>query len=145
MHEARQTPHGARPNREGVAPHGACAPARRAKPSGRSLEPCSNAWPRGMTVTAATPYRIRLISPMSLAGPHVRKNVRTFQFHGTTIMSFGSSLTGRAACEIFVKAPVFGSMLYVARTKFVLVTRVTYANFPDPSIVMVFDLSIVPP
>src|SRR5436305_4343737 len=64
MHEARQTPHGARPNREGVAPQGACASARRAKPSGRSLEPCSNAWPRGMTVTAATPYKIRLTGLM---------------------------------------------------------------------------------
>src|SRR5436853_2388885 len=79
MHEARQTPHGARPNREGVAPQGACVPARRAKPPGRSLEPCSNEWPRGMTVAAATPYRIRLTDLISLAGPRVRKNARAFQ------------------------------------------------------------------
>src|SRR5271169_2614967 len=55
MRRAGQTPHGARPNREEV--HGqafrlrpdACrlgAP----QPPGRSLEPRSNAWPRGMTV-----------------------------------------------------------------------------------------------
>src|SRR5205809_7726648 len=79
MREARQTPHGARPNREGVAPQGACVPARRAKPSGRSLEPCSNEWPRGMTVTAATPYRIRLTDLISLAGPCIRENARAFQ------------------------------------------------------------------
>src|SRR6202795_2998367 len=50
MRRAGQTPHGARPNREGVQFRlGACrlgAP----QPPGRSLEPRSNAWPRGMTV-----------------------------------------------------------------------------------------------
>ncbi len=54
MPRAWQTPHGARPNREGVR-FGAQAsagrvPARCAKPSGRSLEPRSNARPRGMAV-----------------------------------------------------------------------------------------------
>src|SRR5882724_4112260 len=51
MRRARQTPHGARPNREGAEASalGACrlgAP----QPPGRSLEPRSNARPRGMTV-----------------------------------------------------------------------------------------------
>jgi hypothetical protein len=35
--------------------------------SGRSLEPFSNDRPRGMTVTAAMPYRIRLTGSTSLA------------------------------------------------------------------------------
>src|ERR1700733_1448542 len=74
MTRAWQTPHGARPNREEVplslgavskaelvahrsylialssratAEH---VPARCVKPSGRSLEPVSNVWPRGMIV-----------------------------------------------------------------------------------------------
>jgi hypothetical protein len=62
MERARQTPHGARPNREGVPPlllalplaetgnKGGRVLARCAKPSGRSLEPRSNARPRGMAV-----------------------------------------------------------------------------------------------
>src|SRR5579864_6082031 len=54
MRDAWQTPHGARPNREGVG-DGASrfqrVPARCAKPSGRSLEPFSNGRPRGMTVS----------------------------------------------------------------------------------------------
>src|SRR5579859_372705 len=76
MRGAGQTPHGARPNREGVAPKALCVPARCAKPSGRSLELFSDEWPRGMTVTAATPYRIRLIDLISLAGLPIRKNVK---------------------------------------------------------------------
>src|SRR5438105_3831944 len=51
MRRARQTPHGARPNREGVRnasfEH---VLARRVQPPGRSLEPRSNARPRGMAV-----------------------------------------------------------------------------------------------
>jgi len=64
MPRAWQTPHGARPNREGIPPIRARAPfvrmlfpewagrvpARRAQPPGRSLELRSNAQPRGMTV-----------------------------------------------------------------------------------------------
>src|SRR5579872_5363363 len=63
MGRAGQTPHGARPNRKEPRPfwrerccNGALArmggdvPARCVKPSGRSLEPRSNARPRGMTV-----------------------------------------------------------------------------------------------
>jgi hypothetical protein len=50
MQRAGQTPHGARPNREGfqrkLKAHRLGAP----QPPGRSLEPRSNAWPRGMTV-----------------------------------------------------------------------------------------------
>src|SRR4030081_99975 len=55
MRRAGQTPHGAKPNREGFSGQtfgdagNACrlgAP----QPPGRSLEPRSNAWPRGMTV-----------------------------------------------------------------------------------------------
>ena len=51
MPRAGQTPHGARPNREEVRDFG-CGhvPARCVKPSGRSLEPRSNARPRGMAV-----------------------------------------------------------------------------------------------
>jgi hypothetical protein len=51
MQRAGQTPHGARPNREGARNFGfAHAPARRVKPPGRSLEPGSDAGPRGMAV-----------------------------------------------------------------------------------------------
>jgi hypothetical protein len=51
MQRARQTPHGARPNREEVRGLGrGHVPARCVKPSGRSLEPRSDARPRGMTV-----------------------------------------------------------------------------------------------
>src|SRR5689334_1043375 len=91
MDGAGQTPHGARPNREGMewqhfmracsVRHGersfgsseslrisaAGLNARRTPQlSGRSLEPASNDRPRGMTVTAETPYRIRLIGSISL-------------------------------------------------------------------------------
>src|SRR5271165_2889012 len=51
MQRAGQTTHGARPNREEVRSFGLeHVPARCVKPSGRSLEPRSNAWPRGMAV-----------------------------------------------------------------------------------------------
>src|ERR1700758_2982512 len=53
MGRAGQTPHGARPNREGAAPSGVRALTRHAKPPGRSLEPCSDARPRVMTVLLA--------------------------------------------------------------------------------------------
>ena len=54
MRDAWQTPHGARPNREGMddgASRFPCVPARCAKLPGRSLEPISNDRPRGMTVS----------------------------------------------------------------------------------------------
>jgi hypothetical protein len=82
MSEAWQTPHGARPNREGVedgASRFPCVPARRAKLPGRSLEPFSNDRPRGMTVTAAMPYRIRLIGPTSLVAPTIGNDCGGFQ------------------------------------------------------------------
>src|SRR5277367_6781384 len=51
MPRAWQTPHGARPNREEVWDFGSRhVPARCVKPPGRSLEPRSNAGPRGMIV-----------------------------------------------------------------------------------------------
>ena len=51
MPRAGQTPHGARPNREEVRGFGrGHVPARCVKPSGRSLEPRSDARPRGMAV-----------------------------------------------------------------------------------------------
>jgi hypothetical protein len=65
MLRAGQTPHGARPNREEVPASAGRVPARRAslpparvfglrwcalKPPGRSLEPRSDVWPRGMAV-----------------------------------------------------------------------------------------------
>jgi hypothetical protein len=51
MARAGQTPHGARPNREEGRGFGrGHVPARCVKPSGRSLEPRSNARPRGMAV-----------------------------------------------------------------------------------------------
>ena len=51
MQRAGQTTHGARPNREEAWDFGfGHVPARCVKPSGRSLEPRSNAWPRGMAV-----------------------------------------------------------------------------------------------
>ena len=46
---------------------GSARAARRAKLPGRSLEPLSNERPRGMIITAATPYRIRLTGLASLA------------------------------------------------------------------------------
>ena len=55
MQRAGQTPHGARPNREGPGFGVKASPGRTCRlgasqPPGRSLEPRSNAWPRGMTV-----------------------------------------------------------------------------------------------
>jgi hypothetical protein len=51
MARAGQTPHGARPNREEVRGFDrGHVPARCVKPSGRSLEPRSDARPRGMAV-----------------------------------------------------------------------------------------------
>jgi hypothetical protein len=56
MSRAGQTPHGARPNRKGVRGFGSSesgrghVPARCVQPSGRSLEPRSDARPRGMAV-----------------------------------------------------------------------------------------------
>src|ERR1700684_986277 len=66
MPRAGQTPHGARPNREEVHGFGReHVPARCVKPSGRSLEPRSNARPRGMAVQPrlAGADRIRLTGP----------------------------------------------------------------------------------
>src|SRR5258708_38342913 len=88
MRGAWQTPHGARPNREGMAAT-PCVPARRAQPPGRSLEPLSNGRPRGMIVAAATPYKIRLTGPASLVALSFQKNERAFQFcEGTEPCSF---------------------------------------------------------
>jgi hypothetical protein len=87
MGEAWQTPHGARPNREGIedgASHFQRVPARRAKLPGRSLEPFSNGRPRGMTVTAAMPYRIRLTGPISLVAPTIGNDCGGFQNLGST-------------------------------------------------------------
>jgi hypothetical protein len=50
MRRAGQTPHGARPNREGVQRKLDACRLGAPQPPGRSLEPRSNAWPRGMTV-----------------------------------------------------------------------------------------------
>src|SRR5712691_3342721 len=54
MQRAGQTTHGARPNRKGaeliLTNQFLHVPARCVQPSGRSLEPRSDAWPRGMTV-----------------------------------------------------------------------------------------------
>src|SRR5712671_55247 len=91
MLEAGQTPHGARPNREGIedgASRSQCVSARRAKLPGRSLEPFSNGRPRGMTVTAAMPYRIRLTGPTSLVAPTIGNDCRGFQFCGDSAGSF---------------------------------------------------------
>jgi hypothetical protein len=85
MLEAGQTPHGARPNREGMedgASRFSCVPARRAKLPGRSLEPFSNDRPRGMTVTAAMPYRIRLTGSTSLVAPMIGNDCGGFQLCG---------------------------------------------------------------
>jgi hypothetical protein len=85
MHGAWQTPHGARPNREGMedgASRFPCVSARRAKLPGRSLESFSNDRPRGMTVTAAMPYRIRLIGSTSLVAPTIGNDCGGFQFYG---------------------------------------------------------------
>src|SRR5215469_6566167 len=77
MKRAGQTPHGARPNREEAQLRlGACRLGALAPP-GRSLEPRSNVWPRGMVVLrygvsrsrtsvhdrASRADRIRLIGP----------------------------------------------------------------------------------
>jgi hypothetical protein len=50
MRRAGQTPHGARPNREGPRVRPRTCRLGASQPPGRSLEPRSNAWPRGMTV-----------------------------------------------------------------------------------------------
>jgi hypothetical protein len=67
-----------------------CVPARCAKLPGRSLEPSSNGRPRGMTVTAATPYRIRLIDPASLVAPALGNERGGFQFGTHPEQSEGS-------------------------------------------------------
>ena len=75
MRRAGQTPHGARPNREGFP--GKLRFRRRAcrlgapQPPGRSLEPRSNAWPRGMTVLPETADRIRLTGPAATIYPSI--------------------------------------------------------------------------
>ena len=82
MSEAGQTPHGARPNREGIEDSASrlpCVPARRAKLPGRSLELFSNERPRGMTVTAAMPYRIRLTGLTSLVALIIGDDGEGFQ------------------------------------------------------------------
>ena len=48
--------------------------------SGRSLELVSNDRPRGMTVTAATPYRIRLIGLASLVAFRFERDLKAFNF-----------------------------------------------------------------
>jgi len=50
MRRAGQTPHGARPNREGIRRKLEACRLGAPQPPGRSLELRSNAWPRGMTV-----------------------------------------------------------------------------------------------
>src|SRR5205807_4206320 len=50
MQRAWQTPHGARPNRKGPGFAWETCRLGASQPSGRSLEPRSNARPRGMTV-----------------------------------------------------------------------------------------------
>ena len=50
MARAGQTPHGARPNREGARGNSGTCWLGASQPPGRSLEPGSNAGPRGMTV-----------------------------------------------------------------------------------------------
>jgi len=79
MQRAGQTPHGARPNREGAWLRlGACrlgAP----QPPGRSLEPRSNARPRGMTVLPETADRIRLTGPAAtILPPQVLRSAQDF-------------------------------------------------------------------
>src|SRR5208337_902105 len=54
MRRAGRTPHGARPNREEVRFRPDACRLGAPQPPGRSLEPRSNAWPRGMIVPQLT-------------------------------------------------------------------------------------------
>src|SRR5258708_7152604 len=110
MRGAGQTPHGARPNREGIlAEMPECVLARCAKLPGRSLEPSSDGGPRGMTVTAATSYKIRLTGPMSLVAPALGNERGGFQFSAVSAGSFdfaqdfGSGLHARLRLNLQVR------------------------------------------
>src|SRR5271157_1035353 len=105
MRRAGQTPHGARPNREGFPgkPSGFAGDACRLgapPPPGRSLEPRSNARPRGMTVLPETADRIRLTGPAATnyfyqefivaffaSGPDQPYNRSSARVHGTDRIS----------------------------------------------------------
>src|ERR1700693_309720 len=82
MRRAGQTPHGARPNREGFPEklrfrrdaYRLGAP----QPPGRSLEPRRNARPRGMTVLPETADRIRLTGrPATMFSARIPNRSRT--------------------------------------------------------------------
>jgi hypothetical protein len=107
MREAWQTPHGARPNREGVG-DGASrfqrVPARCAKLPGRSLEPFSNGRPRGMTVTAAMPYRIRLTGSDITCGPCDRKRLWGLSICNLySLRPFSESFPCVPSCPLWLK------------------------------------------
>ena len=91
MKRAGQTPHGARPNREEARLRlGACRLGALAPP-GRSLEPPSNVWPRGMVV-------LRYVIAPSRTSVHDRAS-RADRIR----------LTGPAALKIFVSNTSFTS------------------------------------
>jgi len=83
MRDAWQTPHGARPNREGVedgASHFQRVSARNAKLPGRSLEPISNDRPRGMTVSGGNAVQNSAYRFDITCGPRIRKDLGAFNF-----------------------------------------------------------------
>jgi hypothetical protein len=109
MTGAWQTPHGARPNREGTGWPGerkaragslepvarakqakavaellqkaSCVPARRAQLPGRSLEPASNGRPRGMTVNGGNAVQNSAYRSSITCGPCARKRMRGLSIH----------------------------------------------------------------
>src|SRR5579859_7832161 len=83
MRDAWQTPHGARPNREGVedgASRFQRVSARNAKLPGRSLEPISNDRPRGMTVSGGNAVQNSAYRFGVTCGPRIRKDLGAFNF-----------------------------------------------------------------
>ena len=79
---AGQTPHGARPNREGIPVATPVNALRLETPQlpGRSLEPASDGRPRGMTIAAATPLQNSAYRSGITCGPQIREDLRAFMF-----------------------------------------------------------------
>jgi hypothetical protein len=77
MLEAWQTPHGARPNREGIPDSNIQNTSRLegVKLSGRSLEPISNDRPRGMTVSGSNAVQNSAYRSDIACGPQVVKAI----------------------------------------------------------------------
>ena len=94
MAVAGQTPHGARPNRGGVARFGACTCRLGASQlPGRSLEPRSNVRPRGMTVMP-----LRRHTKFGLQARQLQKSATSFELPAMSNWRPASSSQLGSAC-----------------------------------------------